>query len=141
MKTFQPGIVLLAILVIAALSGCRHLQGTGPTIEGRWIGHDLTQPTEQLTVSFSGNRFIYWDSRTNELGRGTYSINDNVQPAQIDLTFEMSVAPEFAGKVSLAIYELNGEELKIAGNDPGNPRRPVDFTGGHETRVFSWKRE
>jgi uncharacterized protein (TIGR03067 family) len=111
-----------------------------PRIEGRWSGFE-SGSTEKITLEFAGNRFAYWDSQTNEIGSGTFVVNDTVKPTHMDLTFERIAAPEYVGKVGLAVFELQGDEMKIAGAEPGSTVRPTDVSGGEGIRTFTFKRE
>lgn len=131
---------LLASLLLAAMAGCSKPESKHATLEGRWSGFE-SGSAEKITVEFTGNRFAYWDAKTNEIGGGTFVINDTVRPMQIDLTFERIVAPEHVGKVGLAVFELNGNELKFAGAEPGTTIRPTTLAGGRGVRVFAFKRE
>ena len=132
---------LLAGVLLATLVGCGKTEQKRPTLEGRWSGFDANVPSVKLTAMFNAGRFTYWDAQTNELGNGTYLVNDTVQPAQMDLIFEACPAPAYVGKKALAIYEFQGEQLRIAGNQPGNLERPTNFVGSQTIQVFSWKRE
>lgn len=89
----------------------------------------------------TGDQFAYWDSQTNEIGSGKFIVNETVEPKQIDLTFEKMRAPEYAGKVGLAIYEIKDGELTFAGSEPGSTVRPTSIVGGDGIRVFVFKRE
>lgn len=131
---------LFASLLVVGIIGCSKPTAENATLEGRWSGFESGQ-TERITIEFTGNHFAYWDAQTNELGSGTFVVNDTVQPMQIDLTFEQIAAPELVGKVGLAIYELNGDELKFAGSEPGSIQRPPDISGGPGVRTFALQRE
>jgi uncharacterized protein (TIGR03067 family) len=131
---------LLASLFVAGIVGCSKQTTENATLEGRWSGYENGQ-TEKITIEFTGNRFAHWDAQNNELGSGTFVVNDTVQPKQMDLTFEKITAPQYVGKVALAIYELNGDELKFAGSEPGSTQRPPDISGGPGVRTFTLRRE
>jgi len=149
MKTTRGFIIWgAAILFLAAVAGCNKSSQSSmeqqtpakPSVQGRWSGYE-NGSTEKLTLEFTGDRFAYWDSQTNEIGSGTFLVNDTVQPNQMDLTFEKIAAPEYVGKVGLAVFELQGDELKIAGAEPGTTLRPASVDGGEGVRVFAFKRE
>lgn len=141
MKTpSRSNLGLLACLLLAALAGCSQPELKRATLEGRWGGFESGR-TEKITLEFTGNRFAYWDAKTNEIGGGTFVVSDTVRPMQVDLTFERIVAPEHVGKVGLAIFELNGNELRFAGAEPGTPVRPTTLAGGQGVRVFVFNRE
>ena len=72
MKTFnpfKPGLLFVLLAIVAA--GCAKPAADKPTLEGRWSGFEGGS-TEALTLEFTGNRFAYWDSQTNEIGSGTF---------------------------------------------------------------------
>jgi len=110
------------------------------SLEGRWSGFEAGD-TEKITIAFSGHQFTYWDAKTNELGGGTFVVNDTVQPKQMDLTFERMLAPQYVGKVGLAIFEFQGDQLTIAGAEPGSTVRPTNIAGGQGVRTFTLKHE
>jgi uncharacterized protein (TIGR03067 family) len=135
---------LIACLSLACVTGCSKQTAekstVQSTIQGRWVGFEK-DASEKLTLEFSGNQFTYWDSKTNEIGGGTFVINDTAQPKQMDLTFERIDPAELRGKVAPAIFELNGDSLTFAGAEPGSTQRPTSIAGGDRVRVFTFKRE
>ena len=141
MKRNQWKLGLLAVLLVATLTGCGKTGSDKLTLEGTWVGFDEGAPSQRMRAMFGDGRFAYWDAQTNSLGYGTYVLNETVKPAQIDLVFETSQNPAYVGKKALGIYEFQGNQLKMAGNQPGNPERPTSFVGTETTRVLSWKRE
>jgi uncharacterized protein (TIGR03067 family) len=134
----------LSVLFCAFIVGCHKPATEKPTVkpilEGRWSGFE-NGSTEKITLTFTGNRFAYFDAQSNGLGSGTFVVNDTAEPKQMDLTFEKIPAPQYIGKVGLAIYEFQGEELKIAGSEPGSDARPATFNAAQGVRIFTWKRE
>ena len=130
----------LTILLAAVIAGCSKQKSPEASLQGRWSGFE-TGNSEKITIAFSGNQFTYWDAKTNEIGSGTFVVNDTVQPKQMDLTFEKILAPNYVGKVALAIYELQQDELKFAGAEPGSTVRPTNIAGGQGIRTFTLKRE
>ena len=134
---------LIAALFAAVLAGCNKPaaeKAPKATVEGRWSGYEAGR-SEKTIIEFKAGQFTYWDAQTNEIGSGTFVVNDAVEPNQMDLTFEKMLAPEYVGKVGLAVFELNGNELKIAGSEPGSTQRPTSVAGGQGVRVFALKRE
>ncbi len=131
---------LFAGLFLAGVAGCSKQAAEKATVQGRWSGFEKGG-TERITLALSGNQFTYWDAKSNEIGSGTFVVNDAVQPRQMDLTFEKIPAPQYVGKVGLAVFELQGDELKIAGSEPGSTQRPASIAGGQGVRVFTFKRE
>jgi len=149
MKTIRRVIGCGAVaFILSAVAGC-HLNHQSapeppvapkPTVQGRWSGYE-NGGTERITIEFTGDRFAYWDSQGKEIGSGTFKVNDTVQPNQLDLTFKNIDAPQYVGKVGLAVFEMQGNELKIAGAEPGTPVRPEHVAGGDGARAFVFQRE
>lgn len=131
---------LVASLFLAGVAGCGQKAEQKATLEGRWSGYE-SRDNQKITLALTGNRFAYWDAQTNEVGSGTFTVNDSVQPRQMDLTFEQIPAPQYMGKVSLAIYELQGDTLRFAGSEPGSTMRPTNIAGGQGVRTFTFRRE
>jgi len=135
---------LLVSLLLVAIVGCSkpatENSAEKPTVQGRWFGFE-SGSTQTISLTFAGDRFSYSDAQSNEIGSGTFVMNDRVQPNQMDLTFEKIPAPDYVGKVALSIYELQGAELKIAGAEPGSTTRPTTIAGGQGIRTFTFKRE
>jgi uncharacterized protein (TIGR03067 family) len=138
--TFCGLTILLAVGIVGCTNQSSEKTPEKASLQGRWSGFEAGD-TAKITIAFSGNQFTYWDATTNELGGGTFVVNDTVQPNQIDLTFERMLAPNYVGKVALAIYELQQDELKFAGAEPGSPVRPTNIAGGQGVRTFTLKRE
>jgi len=132
---------VFAGLFLAGVAGCSKQATEKATVQGLWSGYEKGG-TQRITVEFKGDQFTYWDSNTNEIGSGRFVVNDTAQPNQMDLTFEKIPAPQYVGKVGLAVFELNGNELKIAGAEPGSTVRPTNVDdGGEGIQVFAFKRE
>jgi uncharacterized protein (TIGR03067 family) len=131
----------LTILLVAGIVSCGKQKSEKASLEGRWSGFEQGRPDNRLSLTFSGDRFAYWNDQSNEWGRGTFLVDDKLQPMQMDLTFQECPAPQYVGKVALAIYELQQDELKFAGSEPGSPQRPTNIAGGQGVRTLTFKRE
>jgi uncharacterized protein (TIGR03067 family) len=132
----------LTILLLAGIAGCSK-EKTPKTvgnfgIEGHWTGFDLTRPTEVCTVTITGKQLEYRGARTNDWCSGSFVLNESAQPWQMDLAVEGP--PQIAGRKMLLIYEQQGDEMKVAGAEPGVPLRPVNFSPSRQSRVWSFKR-
>jgi hypothetical protein len=110
-------------------------------VEGRWAGYEQGRPGGQITLLYETNRFTYWDAQTNEIGSGIFVINSKVKPMEMDLTFQKIAAPEYVGKVGLAVFEVNGDVLKIAGAEPGSIVRPTNTVAAEGVRAFIFDRQ
>lgn len=141
MKTMSHlKLYLLAGLVLAGLAGCSH-KPAKPALDGRWTGFDVQRPNLKCTLSIDASQFEYHGADSNDWLRGTFVSNDKVQPAQIDLTLLEPTGTPFTGKTALGLYELQGNELKVAAAEPGSNLRPGSVGGGPNVRAFVFKRE
>jgi uncharacterized protein (TIGR03067 family) len=59
------------------------------------------------------------------LGAGTVKLDPTTKPKTIDVTFTEG---EHRGKTGLAIYEIDGDTLRVCCARPGNGGRPADFS-------------
>ena len=143
MKQFIPlkwsAPAMLAIAVVASCS--RQTPASTASLDGNWTGFDAGQPTEKCTLAITGTQFNYHGAQSNDWCRGTFTLNEQTQPKQMDMTVQEISAPEYVGKTVLVVYELNGDELKVAAAEPGKNMRPARMAGEQGVRVFSFKRD
>lgn len=140
MKTCNPvNLSLVAGLLLASLVGCSKPKPQTAAWDGRWTGFELSNPAGKCAVTIGGTQLEYRGARSDDWCRGTFVLNETVKPAQMDLAIQES--PGAAGKMMFLICELNGDEMKVSGSQPGTPQRPVDFSGGGQTRVWTFTRE
>ena len=105
-------------------------------LEGTWIGYEIDGKNDEWTLSFSGNNYESHNQNYEEFYNGTFTINTEILPKQIDLLFEECSCPEYVGKTALGIYEIEGDTLTYASNPPGFNSRPTEFSSGLFTRLF-----
>jgi uncharacterized protein (TIGR03067 family) len=67
---------------------------------------------------------------------GTYTVDTTTTPKQLTLTISASLNTAYVGKSSNAIYEVVGNKLRYAGNEPGVSARPTTFSASSATPVF-----
>jgi uncharacterized protein (TIGR03067 family) len=132
---------VLAGALLACVIGCHRHQTEQPKPDGHWTGFDVTQPNAKCTLTITGTNLDFRGTGPDDWCRATFVLNEAVKPGQMDLTLN-EAAPQSAGKVVLAIYELKGDEIKIAASYPGAPQRPTEFVPNREfVRVLSFKRD
>ena len=129
----------LAALLLAGVTGCSKPKADKTSVEGNWTGFDVARPAEVCKVTITGNQLEYRGAQTNDWCTGIFVLNETVQPMQMDLTVQGP--PQIAGRMMLLIYEQQGDEMKVAGAEPGAPVRPVNFSPSQQTRVWSFKRD
>jgi RNA polymerase sigma factor (sigma-70 family) len=105
-------------------------------IQGRWKGSNTAHPGEECTLNISGNKIEYRGTGPNDWLRGTYVLNENANPKQIDVTI-LEPARSFIH----CIYQADGGGITIAAAGHGSPVRPVDFTPSPQIDVLELQRD
>jgi uncharacterized protein (TIGR03067 family) len=116
---------------------------TGPakfTLDGRWTGGEARQPDARCTLAVSGNHVEYRGLQPGDWLRGSFVLNEQAHPMQMDLSIQQAGDMNIndVGTTALLIYELNGDQLRVA---VAGPERPTNFAVGQGVRVFSFKRD
>jgi uncharacterized protein (TIGR03067 family) len=130
--------VLLATVTSAAEKGAESLEGTWQLASGEADGKAL--PAKDLK---DGKLVLRGDAYTVTLAgkaavMGTQKLDRTKDPRTIDITDESGPNK---GKTCLGIYELKGDELRVAFAQPGKPR-PTKFTTAPDSGqwLHVWKR-
>jgi len=116
-------------------SGNNNNTGNNVTeLEGTWIGQEVQHSTVvslgDWTFIFSGNEMDVTAPPWNpaEWYLGTYSINTQVNPKQVDLAITDCSLSSYIGTTAKGIYKIeNDTTLTYNGCQPGNPARPSSF--------------
>jgi uncharacterized protein (TIGR03067 family) len=113
------------------------IQGTWLPVEGQLAGHTM-KPEVLHIISLEMDSGKYLVTAEN-IDRGTYMINTKATPKTLDIT---GVVGPNAGRNIPAIYELQGDTLKICYGLHGSPR-PTEFKTGTNTQslLFVYKRK
>ena len=101
---------------------------------------DLVHPDTKCELTITGTNLDFRGIAPDDWCRGTFVLNEQAQPKQLDLMLN-EAAPGSVGKLNLVIYDIQGNELKIAACQPGSPQRPADFTPTTEVRVLTFTRK
>jgi uncharacterized protein (TIGR03067 family) len=98
--------------------------------------------TRQHKLIFDGKKFTIKQG-DNVMASGTFTVDASKKPRHIDMKIEGGDDEKLQGKTSLGIYELDGDDLKWASNEPGAEGRPTDFTTkeGSKQMVVTLKRD
>jgi uncharacterized protein (TIGR03067 family) len=139
MKIYQVKSCLMVALLLSVAISCSMRKEAKTSLEGRWTGYDLTATNATDEVTVAGHQLDYHGPETNDWARGTFVLDEQTQPMELDFTIQES--PHDVGKRVLGIYELQGDNLKIAVAPPGDSQRPLNFTPGPNTRVMIYKRQ
>jgi len=137
----QLKVYVLAGLVLAGLIGCSsQSEPAKPGLDGRWTGYDVAQPEAKRTLAINGNQAEYRGARPGDWLRGSFVLSEQPQPMQMDLSIKEAgdINLNDVGTTALVIYELRGDELKVA---VSGQERPINFAGGQSIHVFSFRRD
>lgn len=109
------------------------------SVLGVWKGTERGQPQPEWIFTITENQMIV-TAGSMEVYEGTYTINHEVTPNQISAKITKSNMKQYVGKASLGIFELSGDSLTLAANEPGAQNFPSDFSTGGRVRVFDLSR-
>src|SRR5437867_6160490 len=116
MKRSLPLAAFLLVAGVAVAGGDNELEGT-------WVAEkggkkiELRFAKGQFAGQFPGGKVL----------KGTYKTDPSKTPKQLDITFK-ETDPKVDGKTAECIYEVNGDTLKWAANDPTRgTTRPKEF--------------
>ena len=136
----KAGPMMVALVITTVLmSGCISSDDAPVSdrekLQGTWVGKELGQEGE-VRVIFSGDTIDFKGAHPQEWYKGTAVLNETLTPKQADFTISECPMPSFVGKLSKAIYTLEGNTFTLAGSEPGDENRPNSFDPSGGTRVF-----
>lgn len=136
MKKFALLFFLLTIFCCIFAFGILNGRNSGTAndnneLEGKW-----TSEVQGVTFTFSSDNFSVSSPNPNYWYKGTVELKANSSPKQLKLKIKESGIPQYAGKTSLAIYKIEGDQLTLAANQPGHPTPPPSFEETSGAVVF-----
>jgi uncharacterized protein (TIGR03067 family) len=141
LKPFVAFTLLLLFALAAGSGGAKD----GDTIQGTWLPEtaelagkmfpDEVRKTIKLVVK--GNKYTV--TVGEKVDKGTIKLNPAAKPKALDIT---GTDGPNKGRTILAIYERNGDTLRIC-YDLGGKNRPTEFKTKEGTKLFlvTYKRE
>lgn len=130
------GMILLTIGLVLGISQARaDDKEDKEKLQGEWsqVSFELNGKSGKIPdakYKFEGNNF-YATSSSGGDGEGTFAIDSSKKPKRIDLTGK--------GQLLKAIYELDGDTLKVCIGDPPS-ERPTEFKSAEKVIVMTFKR-
>jgi uncharacterized protein (TIGR03067 family) len=130
----------LILMMIALLPGCKNSATTGEEradehdveyLQGVWVADSYEYKEKPVGDAVLKRTRIIFEGDTLELIEAaevgelvTFSLDESTEPKQINL--RIAKGPD-SGRISMGIYRLNGDFLRICWAAPGQPR-PTAFT-------------
>jgi uncharacterized protein (TIGR03067 family) len=139
-------IVSASLMIACALVAISHAGQApgGQNLQGNWLltkaelaGEPLPDKNVTIKLMIKGNDYtVMVDEKVD---KGTVKIDESAKPKTLDITG--SDGPN-KGKTILAIYELDGDMLKVCYNLDGK-NRPTEFKTAAKTQLFlaTYKRD
>jgi len=108
-------------------------------LQGTWKGQELGGDAEgDCYLIVSGKDFEFRGPDTNEWYKGTFTLREDAKPKQLLGSVTECCAPQYVGKMSHAIYRIEGDKLTLTAKAPGDPELPSGFDD-NEARRFVFK--
>jgi uncharacterized protein (TIGR03067 family) len=148
MKTLRASTVLAILAVMAVFAfafayagqeadDAKAIQGTWQPVKGEVGGTAMKEEVLKIiSMKLEGGKY---EVKAENMDKGTYKIDPSAKPKTIDVA---GVEGPNAGKTLLAIYELDGDTLRICYGLGGSPR-PKEFKSpaGTPTLLLSYERK
>ena len=131
---------LLILTMLAFLPGCRNSVTTGEEaaeekdkdyLQGVWVAEAYEYKEKPVSDAILRRTRIVIEGDTLELIETaevgelvTFSLDESTEPKQINMRIAKGAE---SGRISMGIYRLNGDFLRICWAAPGQPR-PTAFT-------------
>jgi uncharacterized protein (TIGR03067 family) len=121
MKLFISG-GMVALFVVSGLVYSGDAKKDNATFQGNWV---FEKNGRKISMQFKEGKFtIAFDGKE---AKGTFKLDPDKKPKQIDMTITDFEEAKVIGKVALGIYDFDGETLKWCANSPGREGRPETF--------------
>jgi uncharacterized protein (TIGR03067 family) len=111
----------------------------GTELEGTWAGTDAGGYGDEWTFVISKDK-VEVKGPESAFYSGTVTLNDKMNPKQVDFKIDKCSLPEYVDETSLGIYKLDGNKLTLATTEPGLMSRPAFFDSTGGVMLFSLTR-
>lgn len=143
MKT-SPVLSAAFVITLSLLCGCASTsQRELSKIQGTWIGHEVGGPPGECRVTVTGEVLKFQGARQGEWYTARFVPNPKPRPNQAEVVIQECAFQQYNGKIAKGIYRLEGRDLTIAANEPGDESRPTSFerAATSRARVFVFTKQ
>ena len=140
-------VILTGLLLGARFQSDDAVKKEVEKFQGSWIATSLEAngqkaPEEQVKlyrITFSGDKYVE-KLAEQTIEEGTQKLDPAKKPKTMDITITQGAQK---GEMQLAIYEIEGDTLKICAAQAGSKDRPTDFTAkaGSDRLLIILKKE
>jgi uncharacterized protein (TIGR03067 family) len=133
--------ILTIVLVSAglAINGCKRSEnpasGDQKLLQGNWSGP--ATGLGEVIMAVSGDKFDLKEINSEFWYKGTFTLNEEVAPKQIDFLIKDCSIEEYKGTIARAIYKIETGVFKFACYDPGDTVRPTGFDETDDSVTFT----
>lgn len=132
-------IALAPLLCLAACSAEPPCDPDTPSrFEGVWSGFEVGREDREWTLLVTGDCIFLSARGPGGWLKGAASFAPQGTEGPLDLRIDACDCP-FEGQTTLARFRLKGDELQIAGGEPGSSERPSSFTAGTSRVLRLWR--
>ena len=119
----------------------RGQQSDAVTFQGTWSGREVAaNRAGTASLLFDGTNFEFHGADSREWYKATFTLREDTTPRQLVAVITDCPFPQYVGQSSYAIYQVEGNTLTFAGNEPGRPLPPSSFdAAGARKFVFTKK--
>jgi uncharacterized protein (TIGR03067 family) len=144
-----PVLVCLMFGILSTAGGASAAEGAKAAVKAelkKLVGTWKVQAVESdgrtaRDEDIKGLRYVIgadgkWELRKDDQtqARGTFTIDPTKKPKTIDFKIEESISEQAKGKMSLGIYELDGDNLKVCRDWPGEGARPTELSAAAQSK-------
>lgn len=116
-------VCVLSIALVTMPAAAADKKAKKTDLEGTWVAAKKDSRVQML--KFTGNTF---EAKIGgETYKGTFKLNNEENPLQIDLKIAEATVKKHKGKTALGIYDFQGANLRWCSSQPGRKRRPSQF--------------
>lgn len=139
--------VVLAVVALAACTlSCATIELLGlkrvslqEQLQGKWTARAVDQDVDIPTMTIHGNK-IHIETSTGDYFDGTLKINEDVSPAQMDLTVTDSSMAEAVDITAEGIVKVEGKKMNWCLQLDSSYGRPTAFDTGQGMLIVGEKK-